>query len=436
MRYGCVDWLVVLHAALGKIKMHTNGAQYLFNNHQPIVLPDLSTLFETAAPSCAVLIQHLLHRLSRSALDASSLLLTAPHCVWPMLQPAHCFDHTEFWFTMARLSMARSPSTSSTLSCITVGNNQSSTTSVTSSTTPPTSISDATSISSKDIEKLSTSAAQERRVLRVRMSIGGLNEGTLAGNAKRTCRRNSVDEGYRMVSGGTLVADEGKKQRQLVQDSIQALDLDWKVDAMPGDRMRHSVKALGGTGRRRSTRLNMLETASSIVDKTKSILGKRGRDAFELGKDTLQALNRRESLRPRELNAEGPVEKKTRVSTALDSKRAISPPPKSNQKGPTAPRVKRWLSQGLYVGQDRGFDARLTETKNKLKKASMGPSRLPQRSVLPLPMFAGERTLELGRDFRLPFHVFSPLPPGQPKPEEWRKTQKSMHGFMMHLNLY
>lgn len=331
---------------------------------------------------------------------------------------------------MARLSMARSPSTSSTLSCITVGNNQFSTTSVAPSTTPSTSISDATSISPRDIEKPSTSAAKEGRVLRVRMSAGDSNEGSLAGSAKQTCRQKSVDEEYRTISGDTLVADEGKRQSQLVQDSIQVLDLDWKVDAMPGDRMKHTVKALDGIERRRSTRVDLLETAASIVNRTKSVLGKRGRDAFELGKEKLQVLNRRESLRPRHSSVEGPVEKKIWVSTALDSARAIPHPLKSNQKVPIAPRVKHWLSQGLYVGQDRDFDARLTETKNRLRKASTGPSRRPQRSVLPLPMFAGERTLELGRDFRLPFDVFSPLPPGQPKPEEWRKTQKSIHGLI------
>lgn len=330
--------------------------------------------------------------------------------------------------------MARSPSTSSTLSCITVGNNQFSTTSVASSATPPTSISDATSISPKDIEDPSTSAAKERRVLRVRMSTGGSKEGSLTDRAKRTCRRKSVDEGYQTVSGDTSVADEGKRQGQLVQDGIQVSDLDWKVDAMPGDIMKHAVKASDGTEKRRSTRLDMLETASSIIDKTKSVLGKRGQDALELGKEKLQVLNRRESLRSRQLSVEGPVKKKARVSTALDPMRAIPPTSKLNQKVPIAPRVKRWLSQGLYVGQDRDFDARLTETKNKLRKASTGPSRLPQRSVLPLPMFAGVRTLELGRDFRLPFNVFSPLPPGQPKPEEWRKTQKSIHGFMIHLD--
>lgn len=332
--------------------------------------------------------------------------------------------------------MARSTSTSSTLSCITVGNNQSSTTSLASSATPPTSHSDATSVSSRDVEKLSSFALVERRVPRVgSMSGGGSSERSLASSAGRTSRWKSGDKEHQEIVGNTLAVAGGHRQRQLVQDSIQALDLDWKVDAMPGDILKDTTKPSGNnTQRRRSTRLDILERASSLVEKTKSILGKRGRDAFELGKERLQVLNRRESLRPRDSNVNGPAEKKARVSTALDSQRVISQPQKSSQKVSIRPRFKRWLSQGLYVGQDRDFDARLTETKNKLKKASTGPSEGPKRSVLPLPMFAGERTMELGRDFRLPFDVFSPLPPGQPKPEEWRKTQKSMHRIKLHLN--
>jgi histone-lysine N-methyltransferase ASH1L len=42
-------------------------------------------------------------------------------------------------------------------------------------------------------------------------------------------------------------------------------------------------------------------------------------------------------------------------------------------------------------------------------------------------MFKGARLLKNGRDYQLPFDIFSPLPPGQPKPDEWRKTNKSEH---------
>ena len=34
--------------------------------------------------------------------------------------------------------------------------------------------------------------------------------------------------------------------------------------------------------------------------------------------------------------------------------------------------------------------------------------------------------MKQGRDFKLPFDVFSPLPAGQPKPDEWKKVNKNL----------
>ena len=89
-------------------------------------------------------------------------------------------------------------------------------------------------------------------------------------------------------------------------------------------------------------------------------------------------------------------------------------------------REKRWLTSGLYAGQVRAFDGRLTESKNKRKQDGKVAEADRENAVLPLPMFAGDRLLKLGRDFKLPYSVFSPLPAGQPKPDEWRKTNKNV----------
>ncbi|KAI1007031.1 hypothetical protein K3495_g1192 [Podosphaera aphanis] len=70
---------------------------------------------------------------------------------------------------------------------------------------------------------------------------------------------------------------------------------------------------------------------------------------------------------------------------------------------------KTWLNEGLYVGQKYG---------------KFWTQYVPN-GVLPLPMWHGKHILEIGRDFKLPFDVCSPLPPGQPKPDEWRKTTKN-----------
>ena len=86
---------------------------------------------------------------------------------------------------------------------------------------------------------------------------------------------------------------------------------------------------------------------------------------------------------------------------------------------------KVWLGKGLYAGQEgRNLDwfadpnaPAETDTANTAEEKS--------RSILPLPMWHGQRLLHVGRDFKLPFDVCSPLPPGQPKPDEWRKTSSS-----------
>lgn len=172
--------------------------------------------------------------------------------------------------------------------------------------------------------------------------------------------------------------------------------------------------------------LDGLETNDTPAVKSSIKSRKLGRRTVT--QDKIKRTDRRKSLRPRfpsEPQIGGSEEqrhlilKKSKEPRPAEVLANPKPLPKPGQ------RVKRWLSQGLYVGQDPDFDARLSETKNKLKRASRGGQTQSQRTYLPLPMFAGQRNLERGRDFKLSFDIFSPLPPGQPKPEEWRKTQKS-----------
>lgn len=194
---------------------------------------------------------------------------------------------------------------------------------------------------------------------------------------------------------------------------------------------------------RRSSRLSLLSKASCVVDKATGVLGKRSRDVMEKSKEVL---NRRASLRPRHsLPAKqessvsaGPAPKKRRVSESdLPSKNATKESPTKEEEqqktAPVAPRYKpkMWLTHGLYTGQDRYMDPRLNEAKNKLKSAKRNAPVEPQRKILPMPMFAGERLLKNGRDFKLPYDIFSPLPPGQPKPNEWKKVNKSKFHHML-----
>lgn len=176
---------------------------------------------------------------------------------------------------------------------------------------------------------------------------------------------------------------------------------------------------------RRSTRLSLMDRASDLVDRANSVLGKRSRD--EKGQD----LGRRASLRPRPPKEEAaasasnePSVKKRRVSESdLEKLRDAK---KAADSAVRRPKPKRWLTHGLYTGQEPS-DSRPKQRRSKnSKRTSTGPML---RKILPMPMFAGARLLKGGRDFQLPFDIFSPLPSGQPKPDEWRKTSKSEYSL-------
>ena len=300
------------------------------------------------------------------------------------------------------------------------------------STTP--SLTTATSLTDTSSELTDGSAKADdykRSSARSRTSIGSYNENVLSAKQSRSTRKQGADGGYRTTSGETLVNDDENISRErLLQQSVQALDEDWNIGAMPGDSLRLSTKDEDVTKRRRSTRLDILDRASSMIEKTATVLGKRGRETVEAGREKLQGLkgdNKTPSLKPREPEKpsfEGPPRKRARFSEVkVDNKKSAESEEERRQV--TTKPAKPWVAQGLYVGQHRSDDARLTETKNKEKKTSNNQPEASERAIMPMPMWLGDKIIEMGRDFKLPFDVFSPLPPGQPKPDEWKKTQKS-----------
>lgn len=133
---------------------------------------------------------------------------------------------------------------------------------------------------------------------------------------------------------------------------------------------------------------------------------------------------------PNDLDEQGePLRKKAKKSEPPP--REVEPEP-SKESTPTVPtqqkRVKKWLNKGLYAGQDTPSDwATGLNTADKKKLAQLPELTRPEKpnSALPFPIFNGLRLLLNGRDFKLPFDVCNPLPPGQPKPDEWRKMTKS-----------
>jgi [histone H3]-lysine4 N-trimethyltransferase ASH1L len=292
--------------------------------------------------------------------------------------------------------------------------------------------------------------------------------------------RDCIVEDYtgakgRSVSGETLVTSTS--QSSLLRNGIAALDLPWSVTSLVEQRdkdmneqeiqasenqtvdgeedqiraekaaakkakMEENAKLWEARKRaadenavRRSSRASMMGKAGDAVsDLTAGVLGKRPWGALEKGKDKLSELKRRASLRPRSMVEpllptapafEGPMAKQRRLSDSNlhgreEAKNTFTIP----RKPLPARKDKRWLSSGLYTGQTRDFDGRLTESKNKRKRDAAPPMK--ENKTLPLPMFAGERIMKFGRDFKLPYDVFSPLPAGQPRPDEWRKTNKNV----------
>ena len=310
------------------------------------------------------------------------------------------------------------------------------------STTP--SLTTATSITDSSSELTDSSAKKNvyvRTSTRSRTSVGSYNENVLSGQLSRSSRKQGGEKKSNANQNGIIVQDGNNcSQERLLQEGMQALDEDWDLGAMPGENLNLPIKEEGGVQRRHSTRLDILDNASNVMAKTTGVLGKRGRETVEAGMEKLHSLtgaNKRSSLRPRQaetLVAEGRSAKRARFSE-VSKRKEPSPEPLSNRNSAKKP-LKLWLSQGLYVGQHPEFDPRLTETKNKMKKSSTKPSQSSRNRAMPLPMFAGERTLEKGRDFKLPFDVFSPLPPGQPKPDEWKKTHKSMAQPASSITIY
>ncbi|KAH6620152.1 hypothetical protein C7974DRAFT_399004 [Boeremia exigua] len=115
-----------------------------------------------------------------------------------------------------------------------------------------------------------------------------------------------------------------------------------------------------------------------------------------------------------------------RPRTATDTPDEDATDTNSEQRQYLKPKTKAWLKQGLYVGQHRDFDARLSETQNRAKRRAR---KQKERDMLPLPMFAGGRMLDedphhVYRQFKLPFDTYNPLP-RKVKVDGWVKLSKN-----------
>jgi [histone H3]-lysine4 N-trimethyltransferase ASH1L len=335
-----------------------------------------------------------------------------------------------------------------------------------SSSTPPTSIGDSASVSSASMKLEAPLPAPEEasagRSRRPRSSVGTYNVKVLSGTAVHAPRKYCKDgeesakkTRRRTISGDTLVGTLGlsnsstetiqKDMNRLVRDGIDALDLQWSAKKLPKSRSRISV---GDSSKKTAQQKDLARrkvtrsTGEKVESFTKklSVLGKRGRQSFENGlakaKRELRNLadtNEYAGIETKpvllevwsngKLIAEEPAKKKKKIEeTAVPN---VAETKRADKKKPAGRREKIWLSKGLYAGQEKTDLDWWSKNHGKEKERLQDIAPYRPNGVLPMPMWHGQRLLQIGRDFKLPFDVCSPLPPGQPKPDEWRKTSSS-----------
>ncbi|KAI9740134.1 MAG: hypothetical protein M1818_004885 [Claussenomyces sp. TS43310] len=353
------------------------------------------------------------------------------------------------------------------------------------SSTPPTSAADSASISSASLNVEGSvpctvlehnneevqAANSSSRPRRSRHSVfATYNVKILAGTAIHAPRKfHSKDLGKddmstrrRTISSDTLVetlagSANGSYQTvireasSLVHDGNR-LDLQWLPKKLPKSRssVRHTAASSSNKTAKPELerRISTRSSGAPIEDLAKklNILGKRGRNAFEAGLTKAK----RELKRLADTNEFAGIDTKPVVHTVWANGKFIAPgepePPqkktrveatvpapvlenekkiKSLEKKKGIPKgPKKWLEKGLYAGQGGNVDWSITYTNEEKKKLAEFPEYKPN-GFMPLPMWQGQHMLLIGRDFKLPFDICSPLPPGQPKPDEWRRMPKN-----------
>ncbi|GAB7362761.1 hypothetical protein MBLNU230_g3066t1 [Neophaeotheca triangularis] len=280
------------------------------------------------------------------------------------------------------------------------------------------------SVATYDLKKLSAAQLEEREVEASRRNVSGL-------------------------TGRTLVDDE-EEQTQAPEAIRKAEAMDWEATA------EEDLAAMGAPSSKLSRKPSVKDRVKKAANKVGSVLGKRGREVVEAGKSKLgmkeesKADPRSERLLKQldtgpkgyldELDLDSIVEEKEMARPAKKAKtngkeplKEISQPPvpASLKRTASGKPGKKWLSHGLFMGQeaDVDFTAKGREKKGQKGRpgssasadandAQVGKARFP-----PLPMF---NYLEKTRDFLVPFDVFAPsFKRGDDKPKDWTRLNRN-----------
>lgn len=293
--------------------------------------------------------------------------------------------------------------------------------------------------------------------------------GTHIHGKRRANGDNVREKRRRTVAGDITAAGNNASLDSFLQRGVDALDMNWSLSApntpqsAKGDTKSKAMakkkeNAAPSVAPRISTRSSGAAAAAVALLSAATSLGKRGRKVADIAaiprelrrlqdtnefsgieaKPVLHTIwSNGKYIDPNDLDEQGePVRKKARKSSPPQNE--LEPEP-SKEETPTVPtqqkRVKKWLGKGLYAGQDTPLDwAAGLNTADKKKLAQLPELTPPEKpnKTLPFPIFNGLRLLINGRDFKLPFDVCNPLPPGQPKPDEWRKMTKSESHYVRY----
>ncbi|KAK1969193.1 SET domain-containing protein [Colletotrichum sublineola] len=315
-------------------------------------------------------------------------------------------------------------------------------------------------------EQIPKTPSEPQSEARPRRSCSGkqtYNLSQLSGTANRAKRRakgDDVADRRRTISGephgnGDLNADDvARVAGNLVRDGIDALDLQWSVGDLKTPRPKKSKTQKAETSRITRHTARLIGAPVENFATKVSNLGKRSRKTFEKS----MAKVPRELRRLQDTKEFAGIDDKPVIRTVWSNGKLVildengnipAPPPKKAKSEPLetkkeepeekleqaaepqpmkTKRIKKYLDRGLYAGQPTPSDLTKGLSAAEQKKLAQTPELKDYgrpNKALPLPMFNGLRLLLSGRDFKLPYDVCNPLPPGQPKPDEFRKLTKN-----------
>ena len=291
-----------------------------------------------------------------------------------------------------------------------------------------------------------------RRARRARASLPVYNLSQLSGTRARRGRRGQSENAAGNADNGLAgLGDALSRPCRAAKEGIDAspTDLHPSSPGTPRSTRNSTNQRLSPASSRitrRATRLSGAPTETLAIKLAS--LSKRGK------KKSLSRMSR-ELLRLQDTDEFAHIDKRPVKYTVWSNGKYIDvdaaeaqPPPKNKKADESAPekdarddddatpieepvkklRPKKWLEKGLYAGQEAPLDITKGMSTQEKKKLVSLPELIPSGKVnktLPMPMFNGMRLLINGRDFKLPFDVCNPLPPGQPKPAAYRTMTKS-----------